>query len=105
MTVAPTRCRTTVRTRSREKRRVAQVQLSIYGPVSPHPILFMPVPFSAEQRTELLQQLGVAQLPTPDAIKQELERDWLLPSSGARKELSGIEWAMYVPSPSILATC
>lgn len=47
-----------------------------------------------ESRKELLELLGVGKLPTPDEIREELENDWLKPSIGGKKELSGIEWAM-----------
>jgi hypothetical protein len=92
--VAPTRVVRWSERKKREQRSGTGSTDDCTFSLRPHPVLTMPVPFSAEQRTDLLHQLGLGQLPTPDAIRQELERDWLLPSSGARKELSGIEWAM-----------
>lgn len=49
-----------------------------------------------EARRELLQSSGVGKLPTPIQIKEELESEWLRPSLGGKKELSGVQWAMFV---------
>ncbi|KAI5480335.1 antiviral helicase SKI2 [Pseudohyphozyma bogoriensis] len=59
----------------------------------------MPVQLSDEQRAALLSDLGVGALPTPEAIRDELEREWLLPSAGARKELGDIDWAVHWSRP------
>ncbi len=54
----------------------------------------MGLPLTESQRVSLLESLGVGELPTPEAIKQELEQDWLLPSKGGRRELSDVDWAV-----------
>ncbi|KAL8278507.1 hypothetical protein RQP46_009197 [Phenoliferia psychrophenolica] len=57
---------------------------------------------SAESRAALLVELGVGSVPSPGAIRDELEREWLLPSQGGHKELSGIEWAVHWQRPTEL---
>lgn len=55
----------------------------------------MPTPFTEATRARVLKDLGVGDIPPPEFIREELEREWLLPSAGGKKELDGIEWAMY----------
>ncbi|KAM0746373.1 translation repressor [Meredithblackwellia eburnea MCA 4105] len=60
----------------------------------------MPLPLTEKARTDLLKELGVGALPSAEAIREELEQEWLLPSQGARKELAGKEWAVHWSRPT-----
>lgn len=53
-----------------------------------------PTPLSADERQQLLKDLGVGVAPSPAEIKHELEQEWLRPSKGGRKELGEPYWTM-----------
>ncbi|KAK4055538.1 Antiviral helicase ski2 [Microbotryomycetes sp. JL201] len=55
---------------------------------------------TAEERCRLLSDLHVGQPPSPEAIRNELEREWLRPSPGARKEMSEAHWAVHWTRPT-----
>lgn len=47
-----------------------------------------------EQRKKLIKELKIGVPPTPEHIKEQLDREWLRPSIGARKELGEPQWAV-----------
>ncbi|SGY79528.1 BQ5605_C008g05156 [Microbotryum silenes-dioicae] len=54
----------------------------------------MPRTLAGEDVAALLAELDVAQAPSPDAIRQEIINDWLIPSQGGHKELHEPSWRL-----------
>lgn len=49
---------------------------------------------SQDERLKLMKELKIGVSPSPESIKEQLDREWLRPSIGAKKELGEPQWAL-----------